>query len=87
MNFLDIFRAQNNRLVIGFLMDTEIFEFWPNLRLWQLFKEGNRQGILANFATPFFKPPKLERGVDFLDIFRAQNECLAMGYLMGTEIF
>ena len=57
MNFLDIFRAQNNRLVIGFLMDTEIFEFWPNLSPWKLFKEGNRQVILANFATPFFKLP------------------------------
>ena len=28
---------------------TEIFEFRPNLCLWQLFKEGN-QGILADFA-------------------------------------
>ena len=27
MNFLDIFRAQNDRLVIGYLMGTEIFEF------------------------------------------------------------
>ena len=25
----DIFRAQNNHLVISFLMDTEIFEFRP----------------------------------------------------------
>ena len=25
--------------------------------------------------------------MDFLDIFSAQNECLAMGYLMGTESF
>ena len=29
----------------------------PNLCPWQLFKEGNCQGILADFATPFFKPP------------------------------
>ena len=55
MNFLDIFRAQNDRLVVGYLMGKEIFEFRPNLCLWQLFKEGNRQGILADFA--FFKPP------------------------------
>ena len=50
INFLDIFRAQNDRLVIGYLMGTEIFEFWHNLCLWQLFKKGNHQGILADFA-------------------------------------
>ena len=50
MNFLDIFRAQTDRLVIGYLMGKEIFEFRPNLCLWQLFKEGNHQGILADFA-------------------------------------
>ena len=50
MNFLDILWAQNDHLVTGFLIDTEILEFWPNLCLWQLFKEGNRQGILADFA-------------------------------------
>ena len=47
---MDIFRAQNDRLVIGYLMGKEIFEFRPNLCLWQLFKEGNRQGISADFA-------------------------------------
>ena len=50
MNFLDIFRAQKNCLVVGYLMGKEIFEFRPNLCLWQLFKEGNRQGISADFA-------------------------------------
>ena len=50
MNFLDIFRAQNDRLVIGYLMGKEIFEFRPNLCLWQLFKDGNFQGLLADFA-------------------------------------
>ena len=50
MNFLDIFRAQNDRLGVGYLMDKEIFEFRPNLCLWQLLKEGNREGILADFA-------------------------------------
>ena len=49
MNFWGIFRAQNDRLVVGYLMGTEIFEFRPNLSLWRLFKEGNRQGILADF--------------------------------------
>ena len=53
--FLDIFWAINDHLVIGFLMDTTNFEFQPNLCPWQLFKEGNRRGILADFATPFFK--------------------------------
>ena len=50
MNFLDIFRAQNDRLVVGYLMSKEIFEFRPNLCTWQLFKEGNCQGIMADFA-------------------------------------
>ena len=36
MNFLDIFRAQNDHLVIGYLMGTDIFEFRPNLCQWQL---------------------------------------------------
>ena len=40
--------AQNDRLVVGYLLGKEIFEFRPNL--WQLFKEGNRQGILADFV-------------------------------------
>ena len=52
MNFWGIFRAQNDRLVVGYLMGTEIFEFRPNFGLWQLFKEGNRQGILADFFKP-----------------------------------
>ena len=52
MNFLGIFRAQNDRLVVGYLMGAEIFEFRPNLSLWRLFKEGNRQGILADFFKP-----------------------------------
>ena len=50
MNFLDIFRAQNDRLIVGYLMGKEIFKFRPNLCLWQLFKECNRQGILADFS-------------------------------------
>ena len=49
MNFLGIFLAHNDRLVVGYLMGAEIFEFRPNLSLWRLFKEGNRQGILADF--------------------------------------
>ena len=51
MNFWGIFWAQNNRLVVGYLMGAEIFEFWPNFSPWQLFKEGNRQGILADFFS------------------------------------
>ena len=26
-------------------------------------------------------------GMDFLNIFSAQNDCIGIGYLMGTEIF
>jgi len=29
MNFLDIFRAQNDRLVVGYLMGKEILNFGP----------------------------------------------------------
>ena len=50
------FRAQNDSLDDGYLMDKQKFEFWPNLCPQQLFKVGNRQGIVADFATPFFKP-------------------------------
>ena len=63
MNFLGIFWVQNDCLVVG-----------P----WQLFKDGDRQGILADFVMPFFK---LWPGADFFDIF-----CV-IGYLMGKEIF
>ena len=49
MDFLDFFCAQNDRLVVGYLMGTEIFELWPNLGPWRLFKKCNRQGILADF--------------------------------------
>ena len=41
MNFLGIFRALNDHLVVGYLMGAEIFEFRPNIGSWQLFKEGN----------------------------------------------
>ena len=50
MNFWDIFTAQNDRLVIGYLIGKEILEFRPNLCRWQLFKKSNQQGILADFA-------------------------------------
>ena len=45
MNYLDIFRAQNDRLVVVYLMGKEILEFWLNLCRWQLFKDGNCQGM------------------------------------------
>ena len=57
MDFLDFFCAQNDRLVVGYLMGAETFEFRPKLGPWQLFKEGNRQGILANFAALYLKTP------------------------------
>ena len=57
MNFCGIFRAHNDRLVVGYLMGAEIFEFRPKLGPWQLFEEGNRHGILADFATLYLKTP------------------------------
>ena len=68
------------------LSDGQIFEFRPNLCLWQLFKEGNRQGILADFAMPFFKPPLLGPRMDFLDIFCAHNDYPVIGYLCQPPI-
>ena len=50
MNFLDIFRAQNDRLVVGYLMGKEIFEFQPNLCLWQI--SWARNGQIENFKRP-----------------------------------
>ena len=50
MNFLDIFRGQNDRLVIGYLMGKEIFEFQPNLCLWQI--SWARNGQIENFKRP-----------------------------------
>ena len=57
MNYWGIFRAQNDRIDVGYLIGTEIIEFQPNFGPWQLFKESNRQGILADFATLYFKTP------------------------------
>ena len=33
--------------LICYLMGTEILEFWPDLCLWQLLKEGSHQGEIA----------------------------------------
>ena len=52
MNFLDIFTALNDRLVIGYLMSTTIFLIRPNLCLWQLFKEGKKFWPILHFQTP-----------------------------------
>ena len=52
---LEHFKAQNNRLVVGYPMGTEgfllNFDLIPNSR--------TRQGILAKFATPFLNPHNL----------------------------
>ena len=49
--------------IISYLIGTEILKFQPNLCLWQMFKRGTCQGILANFATKFFKPPQFCPGM------------------------
>ena len=49
MDFLDTFSAQNDCLVIDYLMVTEIFG--PNMCPRQLFKEGNRQALMDSFAS------------------------------------
>ncbi len=53
MRFLDIFSAQHDRLIVCFVMVTEIFEFQPYLCPWQLFKEGTHQQIFKDFEHPF----------------------------------
>ena len=68
-------------------MDTDIFGFQPKC-LWQLFKEGWCQDMLADFVTASFEtlsPPKNTQ-TRFFDIFSAQNDCIAIGSLMNTEI-
>ena len=52
MNFLDIFRAQNDCLGVGYLMGKEIFEFRLNLCLWQLFKEGKKTNTVIFSSKP-----------------------------------
>ena len=47
MDFLDIFSAQNDCLVIGYLMDTKIFCFWPFLSLWRKMTETT-PGVLKS---------------------------------------
>ena len=73
MNFLGIFRAQNNRLVIGYLMG-------PILVCGSCLKRVTDKAFGLIFSNHH------NFGVDFLDIFCAQNDCLVIGYLMGTEI-
>ena len=57
MYFLDIFSAQNDCFVIGFLMVTEILRFWPYLCLGGC---SNRVPKKADFAT-------FEGGLLFVD--------------------
>ena len=78
MNFLGIFRAQNDRLVIGYLMGAEIFEFRPNFGPWQLFKEGNRQGV-----TPYLKQEDLidKAGLLYLSIVLRASAIITRNYI------
>ena len=48
---MDIFSAQNDCLVVGYMMGTDIFEIGSNLCLMQLLKEGNSQTSMDNFAS------------------------------------
>ena len=56
MNFWGIFRAHNDRLVIGYLMGAEIFGFRQKLGPWQPFKNGNSH-LVMYFGGTFFKRP------------------------------
>ena len=76
MEFLNIFSAHHDCLVVGLLMGTEISEFGPNLCLWQLFKEGDCQGILVDLASPFFQTPIIWAWID--------HDFQVIGLLMGT---
>ena len=61
MNFSDIFRAQNDCLVIGFLMDTETFEFWHrNILILAFFVLVVAVTIRADFLS-------FEGGILFVD--------------------
>ena len=64
MRFLTSFSAQHNRLVIGLVMGTEIFEFRPYLCLWQRF-------IFVDFTLARCEPNK--SGLDCFDFFTDSN--------------
>ena len=66
MRFLDIFSAQNDDLVVGYLMVTKNCEFWPNFCLWKMFKKGTPQG---QFRNAFFQTQQLVPELDFHRIY------------------
>jgi len=64
MNFLGIFRAQNDRLVVGYLMGAEIFEFrHRNILMLALFKpvaavkKGQLSRHFGQFRHTIFQTP------------------------------
>ena len=50
--FFDIFTAQHNSLVIGYLLGTQFFEFLRIFCLWQLFKEVDWLILPHLFSNP-----------------------------------
>ena len=85
MTFLKNFNAQNNLQAILYLMGTEIFGFRPKLGPWRPFKEGTPH-LVTYFGGTFFQAPITWVRMNCWGIFRAKNDCLVVGYLMGAEI-
>ena len=57
-----------------------------NLLLWCTPRNNTTEGENGITLSPEGFS-QLWLGVDFLDIFSAQNDCLVTGHLMGTKIF
>ena len=51
MDFLDIFSAYYDCLVIGYLTGKETFGFWLILTLWWLLKEVTCQSLMADLCN------------------------------------
>ena len=53
----------------------------------KVFKKSVKLGAKAHKMAQNFKTSYLGLGMNFLDIFRAQNNCLVIGCLLGTTGF
>ena len=82
MNIWGIFRAHNGRLVVGYLLGAENFEFRQKCGLWRPFKDGNPH-LGPNFATTFFQTTitwvENELFGDFLGSKRSSSHWLCEG--------
>ena len=79
MNFLGIFRSQNDRLVVGYLMGTEILAHGSCL------KRVAGKAFWTILPCLFSNPHNL--GLEWTFWTFSALKMIVMGYLMGKEIF